>query len=153
MANFIKKAYDHCIKLPFGKQAFSRFLGWAAPYSGSISPRVDELKPGFARIRMHDKKRLRNHLNSLHAVSIMNLGELATGLAINYSLPENSRGILKHLGIEYIKKGRGTLTAECQCEVPKSNEKKEYLVKGEIFDEQKDLVAKVEALWLVGPEK
>lgn len=153
MANFIKKAYDQCIKLPFGKQAFSRFVGWAAPYSGSISPRVDELKPGFARIRMHDKKRLRNHLNSLHAVSIMNLGELATGLAINYSLPENSRGILKHLGIEYIKKGRGTLTAECQCEVPKSNEKKEYLVKGEIFDEQKDLVAKVEALWLVGPEK
>ncbi|MES2504187.1 MAG: hotdog fold domain-containing protein [Myxococcota bacterium] len=152
MPNFIKQTYDRLQKIPLGKQMFSKFVGFAAPYSSSISPSVEELRPGYARISMKDKKRLRNHLKSIHAVSMMNLGELATGLAINYSLPDNARGILKNLSMDYLKKGRGTLTAECTCAVPATNEKAEYKVLAEIRDVKKEIVAKAEATWLVGPE-
>lgn len=152
MSNFIKRAYDRLEKIPLGKQAFSRFVGFAAPYSRTICPNVEELRPGYARVSMRDRRRLRNHLKSLHAVAMTNLGELATGLAINYSLPDNSRGILKSLSMEYIKKGRGTLTAECTCEVPDSNKKAEYCVHGIIRNADNQVVAKAEALWLVGPD-
>ncbi|MEI6789605.1 MAG: DUF4442 domain-containing protein [Myxococcaceae bacterium] len=151
MSNFIKRAYDRLEKFPLGKQVFSRFVGFAAPYSGTVRPNIEELRPGYARVSMQDRKGLRNHLKSLHAVSMMNLGELATGLAINYSLPENSRGILKHLEMDYLKKGRGTLTAECTCDVPGNNHKAEYKVKAEIKNAEKEIVARAEALWLVGP--
>lgn len=152
MSNFIQRAYDRLQKIPFGKQAFSKFVGFAAPYSATVSPYVEELKPGYARISMRDRRGLRNHLKSLHAVSIMNLGELATGLAINYSLPDQARGILKSLSMEYLKKGRGTLTAECRCEVPKNNHKAEYQVIAEIKNTENQIVAKAKAIWLVGPE-
>jgi acyl-coenzyme A thioesterase PaaI-like protein len=152
MSNFIQRAYDRLEKIPLGKRAFSCFVGFAAPYSKTISPNVEELKPGYARVSMRDRRGLRNHLKSLHAVAMTNLGELATGLAINYSLPQNSRGILKSLSMEYIKKGRGTLTAECYCEVPDSNKKAEYRVKGEIRNSENQVVARADALWLVGPD-
>ncbi len=151
MPNFIQRAYDRLERIPLGKQMFSRFVGLAAPYSSTINPHVEELRPGYARVSMRDRRAVRNHLKSLHAVSMMNLGELATGLAINYSLPENARGILKNLSMEYVKKGRGTLTAECTCEVPQDNTKAEYRVLGEIRNSEKQIVAKAEAVWLVGP--
>lgn len=151
MPNSIRRTYDRLEKIPLGKQVFSRFVGFLAPYSATISPNIEELKPGYARISMRDRRGLRNHLRSLHAVSITNLGELTTGLAINYSLPDNARGILKHLSMEYVKKGRGTLIAECTCEIPKTNKKAEYCVKAEIKNAEKQVVAKAEAIWLVGP--
>lgn len=153
MSNFIQRAYDRLDKIPFGKRAFSCFVGFAAPYSATVCPQVEELKPGYARVSMCDRRRVRNHLKSIHAVSMMNLGELATGLAINYSLPDEARGILKNLSMEYVKKGRGKLTAECHCDVPKSNDKAEYFVKAEIRNENHELVAKAKATWLVGPGK
>lgn len=151
MSNFIQRAYDRLEKFPFGKQMFSRFVGFAAPYSSTVSPQIEELRPGYARVSMRDRRGVRNHLKSVHAVSMMNLGELATGLAINYSLPDHARGILKHLEMDYLKKGRGTLTAECNCEVPKNNHKAEYRVKAEIKNPEQEIVAKAEAIWLVGP--
>jgi uncharacterized protein (TIGR00369 family) len=153
MTNMIRNAYDRLGKLPFGNFAFSKFVGFAAPYSSTISPQVEELRPGYARISMKDKRIHRNHLRSLHAMAMMNLGELTTGLAINYSLPEGARGILKNLSIDFLKKGRGTLTAECHCEVTKTSQKADYTVEAEIRNQDKELVAKAKATWLVGPEK
>ena len=137
---------------PGGKRLFSFLLGRMAPYSGSISPRVEELAPGHAVVVMHDRGKVRNHLDSIHAVALMNLGELSSGLAVVSAIPPDARGILAGLSIEYIKKGRGTLMAVCDCEPPESSERKEYEVTAEIRDRENDTVAKVTARWLVGPE-
>ena len=137
---------------PGGKRLFSFLLGRMAPYSGSISPRVEELSPGRCVVMMHDRGKLRNHLNSIHAVALMNLGELASGLAVVAALPPNARGILAGLSIEYLKKGRGTLRAVCRCPAPESSERREYEVAAEISDRDGDTVARITARWLVGPE-
>ena len=153
MSNLIQRGYDRLEKLPFGRNIFSHFVGFVAPYSATISPYVEALRPGYSRISMRDRRKVRNHLNSLHAMSMMNLGELATGLAINYSLPKNARGILKHIEMDYFKKGRGKLTAECHCSIPHDNHKAEYRVVGEIKNDKQEIVARATAIWLVGPEK
>ena len=68
---------------PFGKQLVSRAVGLMAPYTGSISPQILEISPGHARVQMRDRWGVRNHLRSLHAVALMNLGEACTGLAVH----------------------------------------------------------------------
>jgi acyl-coenzyme A thioesterase PaaI-like protein len=149
--NPIRSLWDRLAPLPGGKRLFSVLIGRKAPYSGTISPRVEELGPGFARVVMHDRRGVRNHLRSIHAVALMNLAELASGLALNYALPDDARAILTNLSIEYLKKARGTLTAQAEVEVPRSNEERSYLMESLIRDGAGDLVARATAQWLVGP--
>ncbi len=136
---------------PGGKFVFSYFLGRMIPYSGSIRPRVLELKPGFARLQMKDRKCVRNHLNSIHAIALMNLAELTSGLATVAALPPTLRGILTQLNIEYFKKARGTITGSSRCEVPTKTERHEHIVVVDLVNDAGEAVCRAKATWLIGP--
>ncbi|HBS26169.1 MAG TPA: DUF4442 domain-containing protein [Gammaproteobacteria bacterium] len=139
-------------KLPFGKKIFSRMLGLIVPYSGSLRAQIETLEPGHSVVTLKDRRRVRNHLNSIHAIALCNLGELATGMAILNGLPDGARGILKKIEIEYFKKSRGLLTAECHCSPPENTSKQEYRIAAEIKDQSGDVTALAHATWLIGPE-
>ncbi len=128
-----------------------RLIGQMAPYTWTIKPEVEALDVGYAKVRMRDRRMLRNHLKSVHAIALMNLGELTTGVAMMVSMPEGARGIPVHLAMDYVKKARGTITGECTCAMPSSIERKEYEVSALLKDESGDIVAKACARWLVGP--
>ncbi|MCK6681308.1 MAG: DUF4442 domain-containing protein [Thermoanaerobaculia bacterium] len=152
-AESLRTAWKTLSPIPGGRFLFSRFLGWFVPYSGSISPEIDILEPGFARVAVSDHRAVRNHLDSIHAVALMNLGELSTGLALMLGLPGDARAILTGLSIEYLKKARGTITAECRCEPPKTSKKREYEIEGVLSNEAGEVVARARARWLVAPAK
>lgn len=137
---------------PGGKWLFSKLVGWTVPYSGTLRARVTRLEPGFARIELADRRRVRNHLRSVHAVALVNLGELATGLAFNAGVPPGGRAILVALSTSFLKKGRGTLVATSHCEVPSIDGDRDVDVPAEIVDAAGETVARVSARWRVGPD-
>jgi acyl-coenzyme A thioesterase PaaI-like protein len=69
------------------------------------------------------------------------------------SVPEDARGIITHLGMDYLVKARGPITAECRCEVPTSSESRSYQVVADLTDAQGRVVARATATWLVGPRR
>ncbi len=138
---------------PGGKTIFSILLGQMVPYTGSISPRVMELRPGYAKVRMRDRRGVRQHLKSIHAVALVNLAEVTSGLAMNVGLPADARGIVRGLSIEYLKKARGTVTAECTTEIPDASVRRDHIVRATITDESGDVVATADVVWVVGPAK
>lgn len=147
----VRQLWNTLSRLPGGKGLFSKAIGRAAPYTGSIDARVQELRPGYARLTMQDRPRLRNHLSSLHAVALTNLGEVTTGVAMLAGLPDGVRGIPIGLSIQYRKKARGTMTAECHVDPPSVQERQEFEVEGVIRDPQQDETARFRATWLLEP--
>ena len=149
----IRAQWDRLSPRPFGKRLFSFLLGRTVPYTGTIGARVQALRPGHATVTMRDRRGVRNHLRSVHAIALLNLGEVTSGLALNYALPADARSILKGICMEYHKKARGTLTATCDAPVPEGSEEREYELLAEIRDEAGEVVATARARWLVGPRK
>jgi acyl-coenzyme A thioesterase PaaI-like protein len=136
--------------LPGGKWLFARILGRRVPYTGSIGAQLEALEPGHARVSLRDRRPVRNHLDSIHAIAIANLGELATGMAV-LTAAGDARGILVGLQVEYHKKARGTLLAECTFVPPVVTEPVELRVATNITDGAGDIVAVATATWRLAP--
>ena len=147
----LQRMWNRLHRLPGGSWLFSVLLGFAAPYTGSIRPRVVELRAGYARVELRDRRRVRNHLRSIHAVALVNLAEAASGLAMMCGLPRDMRGILVGFSIDYLKKARGTLVAECTAVSAEPGVRKEYELDAVVRDEAGDIVARARPRWLIGP--
>lgn len=136
----------------WGRRVFGWRLAREVPYSGAIRPRVLEVQPGRATVALDDRRGLRNHLGSIHAIALANLGELASGLAMMAALPGHARAIVTRLEIEYLKKARGRLVAEGRAEVPNPVEGRLDLpVYAEIRDAAGDPVARLTVHWRLAP--
>lgn len=99
---------------PFGKWLFSKLVGFMAPYFRSIPAVFQELRPGYCEIKMRNKRRIRNHLNTVHAIANCNLCELCGGTLVDASLPKGMRWIPKGMTVNYIAKATTKyMTATC----------------------------------------
>ncbi len=137
---------------PAGKAIFNRIIAMKVPYSGSIRAQVKELVPGRCQVFLKFRKKNTNHLNSVHALALSNLGELCSGLAMLSGLPNNIRGIVTKIETEYVKKAKGNLTAIAEVEIPEVEKPKtEHWIQARIHDNNKDLVATVNVRWLLSP--
>lgn len=143
--------WERLHRKPGGRWAFARILARTIPYTATIKPEILTLEPGLARVAMNDRRRVRNHLNSIHAIALANLGELTGGLAMTVTLPADVRGILTGLKVEYHKKARGRLTGECTCTVPTVSASIDYEVTSKVVDADGNHVATITGLWRLSP--
>ena len=138
--------------LPLGKRMFDLALGRAVPYSGSVRPRVLVLEPGHAQVALRDRRGVRNHLRSVHAIALANLGELTSGLAMTAALPAEVRGIVTRIEVEYQKKARGRILASSRVALPAAiDAATPHQVEAILTDRTGDRVAVVRVHWLLGP--
>jgi uncharacterized protein (TIGR00369 family) len=151
--NVVREAWDRLARVPAGKRVFSRLLGLAAPYSGSIGANVEEVRRGHARVSMADRRAVRQHLGSVHAVALCNLAELCGNLAVAYSLPDGMRFIVSGMSIDYTKKARGPITAQADVEVPSRLERRQIEVPVVLRDQGGEEVARATLRTLIGPAK
>lgn len=68
---------------------------------------------------MKNRRAVRNHLKSMHAIAMCNLCELAGGTALDVSLPDHLRWIPRGMQVEYIKIAKTDLRGTCS--IPESS--------------------------------
>lgn len=149
--NWIREGWDRLHGVPGGTRLYSNLIGRMVPYSGSVRPHVLELRKRYSRVEIPDRRSNRNHLSSVHAIALANLAELAANLALVYTLPSNARFIVRGFDIEYVKKSRGTITAEGRCPEILTNEKADYETTATLKDRTGDIVAEAVFRSRVGP--
>lgn len=130
-----------------GRWLFNFLIRFFNPYTGALGGQVVDLQKGYARIELNDRRAIRNHLNSIHAIALTNLGEFTSGLSLISLFNDNMRGIPVQIKINFIKKARGKLIAECSTQLPIFNDEVEHTVITIIKDQDNDEVANVVVIW------
>ncbi len=87
----------------------------------------------------------------MHAIALVNLGELVTGLAVLSALSADMRGIVIDIQAEYLKKARGRITAIAEFELPPLlQDDTACKVEASLQDQSGEIVTRVRATWLIG---
>lgn len=105
--------YERFTRFPFGNILSSRALAFRAPYFSTIHPHVTDLRSGYCRVEIKDRRSIRNHLGSVHAGALCTLSELTGGLAVEATLPSSLRWIPRGMTVQYLKKAKGKLVGKC----------------------------------------
>ena len=104
--------------LPGGQWLFSKMVCFKAPYFGSIAPRITRLERGLCEGHFNDRRAVRNHIGTVHAIALCNIAELVMGLMVDASTPAGMRWIPKAMQVQYLKKAQGRITATAGLATP-----------------------------------
>ena len=93
-----------------GARVFSFAFTQKAPYFFSIRPRFTVIEPNRAELVIPDRRRVHNHLGTVHAIALCNGLEAAMGALAEVSISEDRRWIPKGMEVSYTAKASGDIT-------------------------------------------
>jgi len=96
---------------PQGRRLFSLVFEQAAPYFRTSRPRFTELRPNYAELRIAKRRRVRNHLGTVHVIAICNGLEAAMGALAEATVPRGRRWLPKGMSVDYTAKA----TSDIRC--------------------------------------
>ncbi|GAB3378068.1 hotdog fold domain-containing protein [Lysobacter fragariae] len=151
MAASVLSLYRRFTRWPGGRWLFARAVCFRAPYFATIAPRFSALEPGRCEVEIKDRRRVHNHIGTVHAIALCNLAEISAGVMTEASLPSSMRWIPKGMTVEYLKKARGTMHAVATPDIPivESTTGYDLPVTVSVRDRQGDEVFRARiAMWL-----
>lgn len=104
--------YRRLVGWPGGRWLYGRLICWKAPYFATIAPRFVALEPGRCAVDIRDRRRVHNHIGTVHAIALCNVAELTAGMMTDVTIPAAMRWIPRGMTVEYLAKAKGTMHAE-----------------------------------------
>lgn len=155
MSASVLSLYRRITRWPAGHWLFSRLICLKAPYFTTIAPRFVMLQPGRCEVRIRDRRRVHNHIGTVHAIALCNLAELTAGMMAEATVPADMRWIPKGMNVEYLKKAVGTMhgTATPEAAAPLAGASQEWPVKVEVVDDVGETVFRARVLMWLSPRK
>ena len=139
---------------PGGGWMFSFAVCRAAPYFGSVAPRILVLEPNRCEARIADRRAVHNHLGTVHAIALCNMAELAGGLATDATIPDAMRWIPKGMTVRYLKKAKGTMVATARVpDIAAAASGSEAHVTVEVRDDTGEAVFDADITMWISPRK
>ena len=107
----VLRLYRRLAGRPLGRRVFSPAVTWRAPYFRTVRPLFVELRPGRGEVWARNRRAVRNHLGTFHAIACCNLAELAAGTTMEVTVPATHRWIPKAMAVRYLAPARTDLRA------------------------------------------
>jgi len=96
---------------PFQAQALTLALGRTVRFVGTAGLTVEELTPERAVVSVKNRKKVQNHIGSVHACAMALIAETATGFVVGMNVPDAAVPVIKTMKIDYVKRATGGLRA------------------------------------------
>jgi uncharacterized protein (TIGR00369 family) len=119
--------------------------------------RFEDLTEERALVHISNRKRVQNHIGSVHAAAMALLAETASGAVLGMNVPEERVPLLKSIQVDYLKRAKGDLRAEATLDVTARNrihaeEKGEIVVPVKVTDESDEQPIECRMLWAWVPK-
>jgi len=102
--------YRRLASYPQGRRLFSLVFEQAAPYFRTSRPRFVELRPNYAELTIAKRRRVQNHLGTVHVIAICNGLEAAMGALAEATVPAGRRWIPKGMAVDYTARATSDIT-------------------------------------------
>lgn len=114
--------------------------------------RFEDLSEERALVHIPNRRRVQNHVGSLHATAMALLAETATGAVFGMNVPDDRVPLLKSMEVDYLQRPRGNLRAEARLAPParerlRAEEEGEILVPVQVTDESGAEPIQCRMLW------
>lgn len=93
-----------------GDRLFSFAFSQVAPYFWSVRPRFTRIEPNHAEVVVAKRRRVQNHLGTVHAIALCNGVEAAMGVLAEASIPASKRWIPRGMEVAYTAKATSDIT-------------------------------------------
>lgn len=159
-ANRLSRLVSTLNKLPPGLRvwALSTVIGRIVRFAGTASCRVEKLTPNECIIVLRNKKKVQNHIGSVHAAAMALMAESATGFITGLSVPDSRILVIRNLELEYVRRATGDMKAVAsfsneQVAFIQNSEKGEIQVPVVITDSTGAETVKARMVWAWTPKK
>lgn len=95
---------------PGGTTLFSFAFARKAPYFRTIRPQFTVVEPNRAALVIPDRRRVHNHIGTVHAIALCNGLEAAMGALAEVTIPADKRWIPKGMEVRYTAKADSDIT-------------------------------------------
>ena len=95
---------------PWGDRLFSVAFSRKAPYFASIRPRFTVIEPNHVELVVPKRRRVHNHLGTVHAIALCNGLEAAMGALAESTIPRDRRWIPRGMDVAYTAKATTDIT-------------------------------------------
>ncbi len=106
--------WNQVTRLPAGRKVFSVLFSQKAPYFATIRPGFVELRPNYAELRIPKRRRVHNHIGTVHVIAICNGLEAAMGALAEVTVPTHKRWIPKGMAVDYTAKATSDITCTAE---------------------------------------
>ena len=158
--NKLARIVDNLSKLPVGLDmaAMSFAVGKLVKFAGTSGVEFVELTESKVHVRIRNRKKVQNHIGSLHAAAMALLAETATGIVVGMNVPDDRIPVIKTMKVDYLKRARGdmeavaTLTSDDIKHI-RSTEKGDITVPVQVTDEEGKEPISCEMIWAWVPKR
>jgi len=136
----------------------SLLFGRTIKFAGTAGVIVRRLDLHEACLVLPNRKKVQNHIGSVHAAATALLGESASGFLLGMHVPDDRIPLLKSMNVQYLKRSTGKLTAKValsneQIAQIRQQEKGEIRLVVEILDDAGVMPVSAEYIWAWIPKK
>ena len=111
--NRLRRALARLDRAPAGLQPWLRswVVGRTIPFVGTAGLRIDVMEEHQVAVSIANRRRVQNHIGTVHAAAMALIAETATGLVVGMNVHDGAVPVIRSMHVDYLRRAAGDLSA------------------------------------------